>query len=103
MDNIISFLNKAKDKGVEIKTPPKSLAMQSKQLIEHDSEDIEVFEFEADQDFVTLKVYRSSQFFVFEFRDKETKSLYRKYEIDLQTFYYMELALHSVDNLLRDL
>lgn len=96
-------MNKAKDKGVELKTPPKSLSLSSKKLVEHDQEDIEVYEFETDTDLITLKVYKSSKFFVFEFKDKETKSLYNKYEIDIETFYYMELALNNVDNLLKGL
>lgn len=101
--NIVSFINKARDKGVELKKPPAKFTMNSRKLIEKDDEDVEVFQFETERDLITLRVYKTSKFFVFEFRDKETKSMYNKYEIDVETFYYMELALNRADDVLKDI
>lgn len=94
--DIISFIDKAREKGVVLKKPPTRLLFEERKLTEVGEHDVETFKYATDKDILLISLLDGGDFLVFEFFDKETKSKYRTYKIDADNFYLMNLAVHTI-------
>lgn len=101
-NNVVSFISKAKEKGVALKIPPRHTESMSKQLVETD-EDVYIFRFQAGRDEIKLYLFESSLLMRFEFYDTETQAMYREYEIDMESFILMEQVVDKAEKMIQGL
>lgn len=98
--NVISFVSKAKEKGIKLKRPPVSARAKNSKTTEIEDEEITSFDFETSRDLIRLYMFPQSLSMVFQFFDIETQVKYNEYQIDMEHFLLMEQAVGQAEKML---
>ena len=102
--NIVSFINKAREKGVVLKKPPpRALESKDSKVVEGVDGDVFTFSFYTERDFIQAHLFESTLRLVFEFFDKETMSKYNEYDIDLESFLIMEQVVDKIEQQMKEI
>lgn len=100
-DNVISFVSKAKEKGIKLKKPPIKAKSTNSKIIDVDDEEVNRFDFESTRDLIRLYMFPKSLSIAFQFFDIETGSKYSEYQIDMEHFLLMTQAVAQAEQMMK--